>query len=218
MTDLLLSMTPILTWFQIWLWLCLTTCTTITNYKAAIAMRTSNSMTFPWLFGKFSYSSTFPWLSMTALFSRSFQDFPWPWEPCNPQGAICYFRAPKLKCPLSPCQTHYGHTHAHMLIYSLAYGWHLQVKGKEAQFNYFIEVSYECVEDTVDVGRVDFREVGRCEDALGEATALIDHTLTSCKDRTKSMVSIRVSCIQAMELRGWPEGGNPSSTVFMGEK
>ena len=37
---------------------------------------------FPWLFGKFSYSKTFPWLSMTAIFSRIFQDIPWLWEPC----------------------------------------------------------------------------------------------------------------------------------------
>ena len=33
-----------------------------------------NSMTFPWLFGRFSYSKTFPWLSMTAIFSRIFHD------------------------------------------------------------------------------------------------------------------------------------------------
>ena len=67
MTDLLFSMTPILTWFQMWLWLYLTTCMTITNYKAAIAMRTSNSMTFWEIF-------IFQDFSMTAMFSRIFHD------------------------------------------------------------------------------------------------------------------------------------------------
>ena len=79
MTDLLLSMTPVLTWFQAWLWLCLTTCMTITIWKAAIAMRTSNSMTFPWhpatfhdFLGNFK---AFPW-------EQFFPGFPWLWEPC----------------------------------------------------------------------------------------------------------------------------------------
>ena len=84
-TDLLLSTTPILTGFRMWLWL---SRNMHDNHKVESCHSHENkqfhdfSMTssyFPWLFGKFSYSKTFPCLSMTAIF---FQDFPWPWEPC----------------------------------------------------------------------------------------------------------------------------------------
>ena len=84
MTDLLLSMTPILTQFQIWLWLCLTTCTTI---KLESCHRHENkqfhdfsmiSSYFPWLFGKFFIFQDLP---MTFHDSNFFQDFPWSWEP-----------------------------------------------------------------------------------------------------------------------------------------
>ena len=80
MTDLLLSMTPILTWFRIWLWL---SHNMHDNHKLESSHSHENkefhdfsitSSYFPWLIWKFSYSKTFPWLSMTAMFSRIFHD------------------------------------------------------------------------------------------------------------------------------------------------
>ena len=79
MTDLLLSRTPILTWFQIWLWLCLTTC--MANHKLESCHSHENkqfhdfSMTFWEIF-------IFQDFSMTFHNSNFCQDFPWPWEAC----------------------------------------------------------------------------------------------------------------------------------------
>jgi len=41
----------------------------------------------------YQFSMTFPWLSRKIYFSRIFNDFPWPWEPCT----LDYYRQkPKL--------------------------------------------------------------------------------------------------------------------------
>jgi len=37
---------------------------------------------FSWLSNFNQFSMTFPWLSRKIYFSRIFNDFPWPWEPC----------------------------------------------------------------------------------------------------------------------------------------
>ena len=68
-------------WFQIWSWLCCTTCTTITNYIQSCHSHENKqfddfSMTFWDIF-------IFQHFSMTAIF---FQDFPWPWEPWQCYG------------------------------------------------------------------------------------------------------------------------------------
>ena len=62
MTDLLLSMTPILTWFQIWLWLCLTTWQSQTR-----KLPQPWEQAIPWLFHDFLGSFHIP---------RLFHDFP----------------------------------------------------------------------------------------------------------------------------------------------
>ena len=78
MTDLLLSMTAILTWFQIWLWLFHDM---HDNHKLESCYSHENkqfhdfSMTFWEIF-------TFQDFSMTFHDSNFFQDFLWPWEPC----------------------------------------------------------------------------------------------------------------------------------------
>ena len=41
-----------------------------------------NSMTFPWLLAKFSFSMTFSGPDFILLFSMVFHDFPWPREAC----------------------------------------------------------------------------------------------------------------------------------------
>ena len=77
MTDLLLSMTPILTWFQIWLWLShnmhdnhkLESCHSHENKQFHDFSMTSSY--FPWLFGKFSHSKTFPWRQFFPGFSMT---------------------------------------------------------------------------------------------------------------------------------------------------
>ena len=68
MTDLPFSMTPILHMVSDMVMIVSHNMHDNHKLESCHSMRTSNSMTFPWLFGKFSYSKTFPWLSMTAIF------------------------------------------------------------------------------------------------------------------------------------------------------
>ena len=86
MTDLLLSMTPILTGFQIWLWL---SHNMHDNHKLESCHGHENkqfhdiqllSMTFWEIF-------IFQDFSMTFHDSNFFQDFPWPWEPWTVQSS-----------------------------------------------------------------------------------------------------------------------------------
>lgn len=63
---------------------------------------------------------------------------------------------------------------------SLAGDGSLQVEFEKTEFDNLVEVANKGVEDAVDVGRVDAREVGRCEGALRPAVALIHDALARC--------------------------------------
>ena len=79
MTDLLFSMAPILTWFQIWL-IMIVSHNMHDNHKLESCQSHENkqfhdfSMTFWEIF-------IFQDFSMTFHDSNFFKDFPWPWEP-----------------------------------------------------------------------------------------------------------------------------------------
>ena len=64
--------------------------------------------------------------------------------------------------------------------------------------------SDECVEDAVQVGLVDLREVRRCEDSLGSFVALVSHALARCNiKRIKIQPVAQIAAGHALSFLRW---------------
>ena len=77
-----------------------------------------------------------------------------------------------------------------MVLHLLVCNWHIEIKFKECEFDYFVQVPDKGVENTVDIWRVDLREVWRGKGALGTAVTLVHHTLTCCNGGEYYMINM----------------------------